>query len=548
MGKKQEGSGAALTRKCIEAKGNLDYPVMPDAPFATVRADALPNGLTVKGLAGAVGPETNMRYNEGMNALVALVPGMVADGPQGLWVRPLWTVTEDWLSLTMDVYPHDFLDSDLSRDQLVQAMQAALGEVLIDQALLEQTIMESRAGGKPCLGVLLAQGTPPKQGLPGSLRLSFADASVVGEELADGSVDFRERGGMVSVNAGDLLAEEVPPTRGAPGKDIRGQLIPPGEGAAVSVTVGTNVAQELGQTGGLIFRATADGVVRYANNTLLVSDIFEVSGDVDMASGNVHAEKGSVSIKGTVTTGSSVTAKDNVYVGAVVEDAAIMAGGDLEVKGGIIMDGASVIEVGGCVRARFIRNAVIRAGGDVVVEVDIVNSDIIAGGKVLAASEKGAISGGTTVSSGGIEASEIGNDRDVPTAVELRLTTDETSGCLEKLAKLREELAKFDKYVGKGDPKSTILLAPEEDRRLLAALFVMRKTLQEEEAALAAERDEIIARQGEEWAKLRIRARKAAYPRTTITLAGKSITLKKAELSSTFQWDSEKGGIAIFGG
>ncbi|MGE4296632.1 MAG: DUF342 domain-containing protein [Desulfovibrionaceae bacterium] len=547
MASKQDEPAAVLTRKCIEAKGNLEYPLVPDLPFATVRLDALPKGVTGASLAGAIGPETNMRYNESMNALVALVPGKLADGPTGLWVQPLWTVSEDWLRLTIDVYPRDCFGSDLDVGQLVAAMTSVLGEVQFDRPLLERTILESRGEDKPRLGVVLAEGTPPKQGVAGSLRLFFTDEAEVGKAQDDGSLDFRERGGMASVNGGDLLAEEVPPTRGAPGKDIKGRPIPPGEGAAVVLTVGTNVAQELGETGGLIFRATAPGVVRYANNTLLVSDLFEVSGDVDMASGNVHAEKGSVSIKGTVTTGSSVTAKDNIFVGAVVEDATIKAGGDLEVKGGIIMEGASVIEVGGSVRARFIRNAVIRAGGDVVVEVDIANSDIIAGGRVLAESEKGAIVGGTTVSSAGIEASEIGNDRDVPTAVELRLASDDTVECLDKLKNVRERLAQFDKLVGKGDPKSTLLLAPEEDRRLLAALFMLRKTLLEQEAALLAERDEIIARQGEDWAKLRIRARKTAYPRTTLTLAGKSITLKKAEQASTFQWDSEKGGIAIFG-
>ncbi len=546
MPKIKNGLKGPLKMRHIAPLGELEFPVTPGRPFANLVAKTLPTESTSHEMASALPPEANIEYDEETNTLSAAVPGMLRDGKTGLHIDPLWTVTGDTL-LSVDIYPRDCFEAVLSAKKLLEGLYSHVGEVEVDIDRFEQSLLESKSRNEILEKVVLAQGEPPKNGRPGKAKNTIQVRKSAGSVQGDGSVDYRERKTHASVQQGDVLAELTPPTKGIPGKDIFGKPLEAEDGIPVDLTPGQNVLQETDEHGFTVFKAAIQGVAVLSGNTVTVSDVIEIDSDVDISSGNVHAESGSVHIKGTVTTGSTVTAKEHVLVDTVVENADIQAGGDLTVTGGIFMDEGARIEVGGNVQARFIRNATIRAGGDVIVEAGITNSDIRADGKVIAASEKGVISGGTVICGKGLDAMEIGNEINIPTTVEIQPADDEFTELTVEKDRVQDRLTQLDMLLGTGEVSKVLLLAPAEDRRILAELFMKRGGLQRELEVLEEAKLAALESQKEELAKIRIQARKTIHPKTTIVIGGKSITLTKPEPASRLHWDAEKGGIAIKG-
>ena len=81
-----------------------------------------------------------------------------------------------------------------------------------------------------------------------------------------------------------------------------------------------------------LVRASADGEILVKNGVLHVSQIHTVKGDIDYSTGNLKFN-GSIKIGGTVKAGFEVIAEGSVEINGNVEDAKILAGGDVVVAG-----------------------------------------------------------------------------------------------------------------------------------------------------------------------------------------------------------------------
>ena len=112
---------------------------------------------------------------------------------------------------------------------------------------------------------------------------------------------------------------------------------------------------------------------------------------------------------------------------------------------------------------------------------------------------------------------------------------------------MQDRLDQLGKLIGADETTKPILLAPEEDKRILIELFKIRAGLHNEMEILEESRQDALESQKEALAKIHIRARKKIHPKTTIIIGGKSITLTKPESATQLHWDPEKGGIAIKG-
>ena len=531
-----------LTESSLEPLGDFTSPAIPGIPFAKIKPEALPPAL-----AGTVLPfdKCYIVCDGNAGTLTASTIGMVTFSNKGVCVVPLWSVSEDGMSMTMTFHPKDCFGNPISDDKY---RDAGLPEGCkgVDNDVLDEAVAKAHAAHTVVSNVEIAKGIEAVQGRPGEIQLKFREGSDVGETQKDGSIDFRERGGSTCVNEGDEIAYLIPPTRGHGGFDVLGNDIPGEDGLPTTVKTGKDVSSsgEDGKT--TTFIAEAPGMVIYKDNTLSISDVLEINSDVDMSSGNVHVEKGSIIIKGTVTTGTEVTAEENVVVGVVVENATVKAGGNVTVDGGIFMEKGGIIEAGGNVTAKFMRNATIRAGGDVIATVDFVNCDIIAGGRITAESDKGLLNGGTYVC-GEMNVAEMGSNVGAKTSITLALPDSEDAELEAEGTKIREKINELEKYIGTDDVTNTLLLAPKEDRGILVELFMVKSTLLRKMANLDEQKESALMAQGQELAKRRLKARRTAHPGVTINIGDRSITLNKAEEASKFHWDAEKCGIAITG-
>ncbi|MBL8995381.1 MAG: DUF342 domain-containing protein, partial [Spirochaetia bacterium] len=141
-----------------------------------------------------------------------------------------------------------------------------------------------------------------------------------------------------------------------------------------------------------------------------------IQGDVDLKSGNIEAN-GNVVIKKNITPGFTVNARGSVTVEGNIEEGTVKCGKNLTVKGGISGNPETVVEAGGDIKALFIRNGTVKAGGNIDVGQFIMNSTVVSNGAIRAVAEKkGKVVGGSLSGKLGIEVYEAGNLSGVKTA------------------------------------------------------------------------------------------------------------------------------------
>ncbi|WP_319466219.1 FapA family protein [uncultured Pseudodesulfovibrio sp.] len=533
-----------MTKDHISPLCDFALPVVPGQPIAKLNQDHLPDAIPPDSDKKISYQEANLECDPKAATLTATAVGMLEATPKGMLVVPLWSTSDDGQTLSMDFFPTDCFGKNISDDKYRSALPDGCRGV--DNDALDDAVAKAQKENTPVKGIKIAKGQLPLNGRDGEIQLKFRKDSSVGEVKKDGTVDFRERGGTFCVGEGDEIAILIPPTNGVPGFDVLGNEIPAENGQPQTIKAGNNVTASDGDGGTTVFTAAVPGMVVYKEGSLAISDVLEINSDVDLASGNVHVAKGSILIKGTVTTGTEVSAEENVVVDVVVENAIIKAGADVNVGGGILMEEGGLIEAGGNVTAKFIRNATIHAGGDVVVDVDIANCDIVAGGRIIAESDKGIVNGGNYVCAG-MNVAEVGTDTGTLTSVTLALPGSEDPSLDQEDAAIRERIDELGKFIGTEDPKKTLLMAPKEDRAIIAELFKIKAHLLKELANNEKKKDEMLMAQSKELAKIKLRARKTTHAGVTINIGDRSITLNKAEQASKFHWDAEQCGIAITG-
>ena len=239
-----------------------------------------------------------------------------------------------------------------------------------------------QAGNFPTEPILLAEGRPAVPGRDGYVdwENDFApqkDAENQPREADDGSVDFYSHSSIICVKKGDYLGTIIPPQPGEPGSNLRGEEILPPKPRKAPEQFGQGT--ELLADGRII--ATMGGRLNVAAQRVWITPLLVISGNVDFESGNV-AFDGEVLVEGNVLDLFSVQCTRNLAIRGLVEAATIKCDGNLDVIGGINGKKKANIEVAGKLKARFLDNATVTAGGNVLILSEMVNSTLLAAQQV----------------------------------------------------------------------------------------------------------------------------------------------------------------------
>jgi len=309
---------------------------------------------------------------------------------------------------------------------------------------------------KPLYGmdVMVAQGKPPVNGKDGSYQLLIkADKEFRPKERDDGTVDLLELGIVENVSRGQLLCKITLPTNGTEGMTVTGAPIPASRGKSVPSMTGQNTQQS--EDGTEIY-ATIDGQVEFNRQKINVNETFTVQEDVDTSTGNIRVT-GNVVVKGSVRTGFCVEATGNIEVKSTVENAVLKAGGNINLRGGII---GGEISCKGELNSKYIENSKIEVAGDIRAEY-ILNSLVMCG-KSIRTFGHARIVGGKCMAGEDIEAREIGSAAGTSTSVELTLDPA-TTRRQQELMKLLPEL---ESNLGKLLPLINLLSSLKQQGRL----------------------------------------------------------------------------------
>ncbi|SDD45489.1 DUF342 domain-containing protein [Sporomusa acidovorans] len=288
---------------------------------------------------------------------------------------------------------------------------------------------------RPGSTVVCAKGLSPVNGSNATITY-FIDLESKGRpvELEDGRVDFKNLNMFITVQQDQLLAEKVPATSGTAGIDILGNEVPAKPGKDIMLPKGKNVYI----TDGLKVSASQAGQLLVVNNKVNVIQLIEVKGDVDLSTGNIEFV-GSVIVKGSIQTGFSVKAEGDVEIAGNVSGG-IVEGKNVIVRMGIQGMNKGYIKASETVVAKYIENATVQAGKDVIVSDVILHSKVSAGKRVVVEERRGLIVGGLISAGEEIKAKTIGTYSATNTDIEVGVNP----ALREEYQKLRKEIKKYE--------------------------------------------------------------------------------------------------------
>jgi len=352
-------------------------------------------------------------------------------------------VSADKVSVLLDCPdPHRDLGS------VVSQVMAGFRELELpeypDPEFLTTILTNACAPGEHLVDTPLIMGEHPVEPRHGRLEWSrdyFAEGWEIDENT--GAIDFWAKLDNRAVSAGEVLLHLHPAVPGEPGLNVFGNKIPVDKPEKVRMRCGKGVVETAGDDDVAIFTAEIDGRIRCSDGVLSVDDVYVIKGNVNLDTGNI-THTGTLQIEGDVELGARIDVGGDIVVKGMMEAAHVRCGGSLMVTGGIVGDEGYGIEVGGAVQARYIREAVIGAEGDVTVGNEITHSNVRTRGKVLV--PKGRIVGGTTVARQGITVGEAGASSTTDTTLIAGLDpalTDRITALQAKTDKMEEARLKI---------------------------------------------------------------------------------------------------------
>ena len=322
----------------------------------------------------------------------------------------------------------------LYRSFSLEEIHDLLEENGVVHGISESTLEELAKGKNNYVEILVAKGTESKDGCDGYFEHHFnPNPPTKPIILPDDTVDYNVLGKIELVSEGQLLVTYHPAQPAIHGEDVLGNVTKAYEGKELQPLRCKNC--EMDEDAGKYY-SSIEGKVTVEGNSLVVTPLYVIKGNLDAATGNVNFN-GDVLIQGNVFAGVTVKTTGNITVNGHVETASLFAGKDVILTNGMQGAGRSIIRAGHDVMARFIEQTQVYAGNEINTGA-LLNCEVEAGVRVVIAGERGTIIGGTTMAVELISAASLGNRAAVTTRLIIGLD-EELKTKMEEVDSLIEE-------------------------------------------------------------------------------------------------------------
>jgi uncharacterized protein (DUF342 family) len=288
-----------------------------------------------------------------------------ADAAKGPTKNLSVTITKDKLSAFIS--PNGPKPEGLTLEILKEYLEArSVVFGLVDDAALEHYLAQEKLPMEP---FKVASGVEPVPGTPPEVIYHFdTDPLRIGTLQEDGTMDWKNRGDIPQVKAGDLLVEKTKGDPGKPGTSVCGKELPPPRLRNPNLKCGKGAQRS---EDGFQILAKIDGTPKLSSDgKVFVFDMLNIDGDIGVETGNIEY-KGHIEATGGVNAGYTVKAKG--LRTEDIQDAVIEVDEDLVCHAGMY---GSTIKVGGSLKAGHIHNCTIEVLGELVVEKEIYESTI----------------------------------------------------------------------------------------------------------------------------------------------------------------------------
>jgi len=390
--------------------------------------------------------------------------------------------------------------------------------------------------------IVVAEGDMPVDGKDAQIKYHFKTSTdeVKFEVAEDGSVDFHKLDLIQSVVVGQVLATKIPSEKGKAGRTITGKIIPARDGKDVKLNFGNNTHLS---PDGMQVISDINGQVIFKNNKIQVEPVYEVSGDVDLTTGDINFP-GNVIIYGNVNDTFKVYSGANIEIKGNIGKASVVAEGNIIVRQGIQGKDEARIVSAGDVYAKFIERANVKAEGYVVVTEVILHSNVESKKKIICqGGKRSQIAGGRVRALYEINAKYLGAEAYTETILEAGIDPEAEDKIMEihkrkeviqkEWPEITQELSNLTMMLGRGalppdmqEKYNLLTLKNNELRQEMTALDEQLKSLQEYLDTIGKD--------------AKISASKTVYPGVKIKIKNDALAIKSEYKFVTFY---REGGL-----
>ncbi|MCL1904136.1 MAG: FapA family protein [Oscillospiraceae bacterium] len=325
--------------------------------------------------------------------------------------------------------------AEATLEQVMLEVKDSDVSIEVDQNAISQAIASKNYGER----AIIARGVQPVNGINGIVEYHFETSGALSAKINErDEMDFKDLGLVKNIFAGTVIADITPETPGEDGMDVCGNPHKPMPGKPPNYLLGTGTILNEDKTAII---AAVDGNLKWARDNFAVDEILVIAEDVGPITGNIDFI-GDVQVKGNVFEGFSVKSKKSILVNGTVNNAEIIAGGNIEVKMGCVN---TTLTSKGNIKTGFCESTTIDCGGDLT-SSSYVACDIFCHGTAFAITGKGVIVGGKMTCLKGMVFNTIGSESYTKTGLTLgngAILTQEKLELEKEEAKLTEEIGKL---------------------------------------------------------------------------------------------------------
>lgn len=441
--------------------------------------------------------------------------------------KPFVHVALNRMAAWILVFPPMNGGQDIRMEQLQEALRDSGVLSGVSEAVL-LSIVETRRYFEL---LPVAWGTPSRQGADGYLieTLPHTPPPIPASQWPVDPATYLEQRYLRQVCKGDVICEAAPPRHGEPGMDVSGMPIPARSGKPIVLAGGQNTTV----TQGAYLVADTDGHVFYKQGLYHVQPHTVIEGDLTEDYGQNHFP-GDVTILGDIPARIVLQASGSIIVHGLVEGAVIEAGGDVIVADGVLGDDRAMIRAKGAVRAKYLENCVIYAGGLVETE-GIIGAHVYSNDRIHVLHGRGTVIGGKLSATHRIDANIIGSMAERLTEItlgEMPFTKVEYQDLGEQMERLLEELTQVTKQIDQLEQTEDI----SGDELMQLAKLRMRRT------AIALRQNALKKLQASlDWQHKDLSgctlSTRTIYPVTRVTIGGRTYNIKKQTTPCTVRLD-----------
>ncbi len=176
---------------------------------------------------------------------------------------------------------------------------------------------------------LIAQGDKVIEDIPDTVKVFFESDKKKTLKDENAKIDYRNMYSISNISSGEVLAEKIEGVQGKDGKNIFGNEIKKKTAKKINIKIGSGCKLEENKV-----ISTIEGRPSCKSGVYSVNKTYELK-DVDIKTGNVDFI-GDVEISGSIKSGTQVKAGNSVTVRKNVEEATIIASGQVSISANVL--------------------------------------------------------------------------------------------------------------------------------------------------------------------------------------------------------------------